>query len=167
MTVMAIHTLPRPQSIIIGVFLFLLAVAFAVAPLQLVFRSLGILFATLLVFSVAGMPFAYLTALLAPVLGLINGDMNWLIMLPIVMVSLLLTVLGLEFSWRYPAIVVVPLLCVLPQFIAWQLSRQALFEIELPWEPASNWVGLHALMALAGVLIAVYFDRRRAKRVKA
>ena len=161
MSAVAIRTLPAPQSYIIGLFLFLVAAALAVSPLPLLYRSAGILLIMYLAFSVAGMGFAYLTALLAPPVGLLSGDPNWLVMLPIVLTSALLGALGLEYAWRYPALVVSPLLVALPPFIAYTLSRQELFRVALPWEPAPTWIGLHALLALAGVLVAVYLDRRR------
>lgn len=157
----AIRTLPAPQSFIIGFFLFLVAAALAVSPLPLLYRSAGLLLIMYLNFSVAGMPFVYLTALLAPPVGLLSGDADWLIMLPIVLTSTMLGALGLEYAWRYPALVVSPLLAVLPQFVAYTLSQQELFAVTLPWEPARAWIGLHALLALAGVLVAIYLDRRR------
>jgi hypothetical protein len=162
-----IHTLPRPQNIIIGTFLFLLAAVSAAAPIPLLYRSLGIVLCTYLAFSAGGMPFAYLTALFAPPLGLINGDQNWLVMLPIVMSSLLLAVLALEYAWRYPALILSPLLFTIPQFIAMRLSRNELFAVTLPWEPAQSWVGIHALTALGGVLIAIYLDRVRERSAPA
>ncbi len=155
------RTLPAPQSYIIGFFLFLTAAALAVSPLPLLYRSAGILLVMYLSFSVAGMGFVYLTALLAPPVGLLSGDANWLVMLPIVLTSTLLGALGLEYAWRYPALLVSPLLVALPQVIAYTLSRQDLFKVTLPWEPAPTWLGLHALVALAGVLVAIYLDRRR------
>lgn len=161
------HTLPVPQGPIIGTFLVLLAAALAISPLGLLYKSLAILLALYLAFGVGGMPFAYLVALLAPPVGLLSGDVNWLIMLPFVMSSLLLAALGLEYAWRYPAILVSPLLYVLPQLIAYQLSRQELFAVSLPWEPARNWLLLHALMGLAGALLAVYWDRWREKQLQA
>ncbi|CAN5761154.1 hypothetical protein BH24DEI2_BH24DEI2_14560 [soil metagenome] len=164
MSAVAIRTLPAPQSYIIGFFLFLVAAALAVSPLPLLYRSAGILFIMYLTFSVAGMGFVYLTALLAPPVGLLSGNADRLVMLPPVLASTLLGALGLEYAWRYPALVVSPLLAVLPPFIAYTLSRQTLFAVALPWEPAPTWLGLHALVALAGVLVAVYLDRRRAQR---
>lgn len=160
---MAIRTLPAPQSWIIGLFLFLVAAALASSPLPLIYRSLGIVFSMYLVFSVAGMPFVYLTALIAPPVGLLAGDTTWLVMLPIIMASTLLAALGLEYAWRYPALVLSPLLVVAPQIIAYTLSRQDLFAVILPWEPARSWIVLHGLVALAGVLINLYWDRRREK----
>ena len=158
---MAIRTLPAPQNLIIGFFIFLVAAALAVSPLPLLYRSLGILLAMYLVFSVAGMPFVYLTALVAPPIGLLANDADWLILLPILLSSTLLGALGLEYAWRYPALLVSPLLVVAPQLIALTLSRQSLFAVRLPWEPADAWVTLHGLVALAGMLVAVYIDRKR------
>ena len=156
-----IRTLPTPQNFIIGSFLVLAAAAFAAAPLSLALRSVGILLITYLAFSVGGASFAYLSALIAPPVGLIGGDPTWLVMLPIIMSGTLLGVLGLEFAWRYPALLISPLLVALPHFIAWRMAQQSLFEIDLPWGNPTNWLGLHLLSALAGVLICIYFDRRR------
>lgn len=161
---MSIRTLPSPQNVIIGVFVFLLAALLAIAPLGLLYKSLGILLAMYLAFSVGGMPFAYLTALIAPPVGILAGNPDWLVLLPLVMVSLLLAALGLEYAWRYPAILVSPLLYLLPQLLAARLARQELFEVSLPWEPVRSWLLLHALVALASTLLAVYLDRMRAKR---
>lgn len=160
---MAIRTLNAPQSYIIGLFLFLVAAALAASPLPLFYRSAGILLLMYLVFGVAGMPFVYLTALIAPPVGLVSGDPDWLIMLPLIMSSSLLAALGLEYAWRYPALIVSPLLAVAPFIIAAALSRQELFAITLPWEPVNRWIALHTLVALAGVLVNVYLDRRREK----
>lgn len=159
-----IRTLPAPQNVIVGGFFFLLAAALAIAPLGLLYKSLGILLAMYLAFSAGGMPFAYLSALIAPPVGLLSGNPDWLVMLPLVMVWLLLAALGLEYAWRYPAVAVSPLLCVLPQLLAARLSRQELFQVALPWEPAGTWVLLHGLVAVAGTLLAVYLDRLRRKR---
>ncbi len=156
-----VHTLPKPLNIVVGIFLFLLAAVCAAAPIPMVYRSLGVVLATYLAFSSSGMPFAYLTALVAPLIGLIARDANWFIMLPITLSSLLLAVLALEFSWRYPALILSPLLFIIPQVVALRLSKDELFAVTLPWEPANNWVGLHFLVAFAGVLVAIYLDRRR------
>ncbi len=160
-----IRTAPAPLNLVIGTFLVLAAVVSAVAPLPPMFRSLGILLFSYLAFAMSGMPFAYLAALLAPPLGLISSDANWLVMLPIVLSSNLLAMLGLEFAWRYPAVVISPLLQIAPQLFVMQMSRRELFQVALPWEPnPSLWIGLHALVAVAGVLAAVMLDRRRATR---
>ena len=160
---MAIRTLSTPQNYIIGLFLFLVAAALAVSPLPLFYRSAGLLLMMYLVFSIAGMPFVYLIALIAPPLGLLAGDPNWLIMLPVILSSTLLGALGLEYAWRYPALLVSPLLVATPLFIVYTLSRQELFAVNLPWEPAGNWITLHLLVALAGMLVNIYIDRRREK----
>jgi hypothetical protein len=153
---------PAPQRLVIGSFLFLAAVACAVAPLPLVFRSVGILLFSYLAFSAGGAPVAFVTALLAPAAGLITGNSDWLVMLPIVLASNLLAMIGLEYAWRYPALVASPLLQAIPPLFVLNVSRQELFAVDLPWEPrAATWIALHALTALAGVLVAVYLDRRR------
>ena len=160
---MAIRTLPAPQNFIIGTFLFLAAAALAVAPLPALYRSAGILLIMYLSFSVAGMPFVYLTALIAPPVGLLAGDGDWLVLLPIILTSTLLAAIGLEYAWRYPAILLSPLLAVVPQLVAATLSQQSLFAVDLPWDGARTWIGLHFLVALGGVMVAVYLDRKREK----
>lgn len=153
---------PMPQRLIIGGFLFLAGMAFAVAPLPLAVRSAGILLSAYLAFSAAGSAPAYLVALLAPVAGLLVNDRDWLVMLPIIAASNLLAIVGLEFAWRYLALLISPLLHVSPQLFVLTVSDQELFEVNLPWEPEPvRWVGLHALVALAGTLTAIYLDRRR------
>lgn len=157
-----IRAAPMPQRLFIGLFLFLAAVVFAVAPLPPVYRSVGIVLCAYLAFAGAGMPAAYLTALIAPPLGLIQGTGDWLIMLPIVLAGNLLAMLGLEYAWRLPAVVVSPLLLVAPAFVTWQLSQKELFEVALPWSVEERtWVLLHLLVGVAGVLVALFVDRRR------
>ncbi|HRN18471.1 MAG TPA: hypothetical protein PLU66_05230 [Trueperaceae bacterium] len=157
-----IRTSPMPQRLFAGLFFFLVALVCAVAPMPVLFRSLGIVLASYLAFASAGMPVAYLCALVAPPIGLIGGDSDWLVILPIVLSGNLLAMLGLEFAWRLPAILVSPALLVTPAFVAWQLSRKPLFEVTLPWQASeATWVALHFLVAALGVLLAVYLDRRR------
>jgi len=159
-----IRTAAMPQRLFIGLFLFLAAVVFAVAPLPLMFRSLGVILCSYLAFAAAGMPAAYLTALLTPPLGLIRGDQDWLVMLPIILSGNLLAMLGLEFGWRPLALLVSPALLVAPAFVTWQLSKQALFEVSLPWDAQEGtWIALHLLIGAAGVLVALYLDRRRSR----
>lgn len=151
-----------PQRLFIGLFFFLAAAVAAVAPMPLVFRSLGIALSAYLGFAAAGLPAAYLTALLAPPIGLIGGDPDWLVMLPVVLAGNLLAMLGLEFGWRLLALPLSPLLLVLPAVATWQLPHRPLFEVVLPWEgQEATWVLLHLFVALFGVLVALYLDRRR------
>ena len=158
---------PPTQRLFIGVFLFLVAAVCAVAPLPILYRSLGILLAAYAAFAFAGMPFAYAVALLAPAIGLISGTTAWLVMLPVILSSSLLAMLGLEFAWRYPAVVVSPALYVVPQFLVWQLSQRRLFSVDLPWDPSPVlWLSVHALTALAGVLGAIYMDRQNRERTQ-
>lgn len=160
-----VRTAPPPQNIIIGVFLLLAAVVFAVAPIPLLYRSLGIVMICYLIFSYSGSLFAYLTVLLAPVTGLITGDSEWLVMLPIMLSSGLLAVIGLDYAWRYSAIVISPILYLIPPLVVWQISNQPLFAVDLPWQGSEAlWLGLHGLTAFAGVLVAVYLDRRRERQ---
>lgn len=157
-----IRTAPAPQSLVIGIFLVLAAAVFAVAPIPLVLRSVGIIACAYLAFGVGGMPWAYGAALLAPPLGLLTGDTGWLVMLPVVLSGNLLAMLGLEFAWRWPALVLSPLLLIVPQLATLLLSNRALFRVELPWEPAGAiWILLHALVAVAGLLSAILLERRR------
>ena len=120
------------RALFIGIFLFLAAAACAVAPVPILFRSLGIVLFSYASFALAGSQMALLTALVAPVVGLLSGSEDWLVMLPIILASNLLE----------------------------------LFEVELPWQGEGlSWVGLHALVALFGVLTALLLDRGRRKRL--
>lgn len=160
-----IRTAPLPQSLLIGTFLFLAAVVSAVAPVPLLYRSLGILLFSYLAFGVGGMPFAYLSALLAPAIGLISGDPAWAVMLPLVLSSNLLAMLGLEFAWRLPALLVSPLALAVPLVFVRTASKIELFAVELPWDGSSAlWIVLHLLVAVAGIVIALVLDRRRARQ---
>lgn len=156
---------PPTRNLFVGIFLFLLAAVCAVAPLPILYRSLGILLASYAAFAFAGMPFAYATALLTPAIGLVSGTTAWLVMLPVMLSSSLLAMLGLEYAWRYPALIVSPALYVIPQLIVWQLSQRRLFAVELPWDPTPEvWLSVHVLAALAGVLGALYVERRASRR---
>lgn len=160
-----IRPAPVPQSIFTGVFLLLAAFVFAVAPIPLVLRSVGIVACAYLGFAMGGMPWAYLAALLAPPLGLLAGDSEWLVMMPVVLSGNLLGMLGLEYAWRWPALVVSPALLIAPQFATLLLSQRTLFRVELPWEPnAAGWVLLHALIAVGGIMAAILLERRRLQR---
>lgn len=163
-----IRTAPMPQRVFAGLFFFLAAVVCAAAPVPVLYRSLGIALSAYLGFAGAGMPAAYLAALLAPPVGLVGGDPEWLVMLPIVLSGNLLAMLGLEFGWRYAALLVSPSLLVVPALVTWQLSNRPLFEVALPWGAAEGtWVALHFLVAAFGVLVALYLDRRREARAGA
>ncbi len=149
-----------PHQLIVGIFIFLLAGVLAVAPLPLPARSLGIVLCFYSAFAFAGLPFAFATALLAPLAGLLTGSGDWLVMLPLMLVSGLLALLGLDYAWRTPALVVSPLLYILPQLFAWQLSQRSLFAVALPWQPSAPvWLGLHTLAALLGTLAALRWGR--------
>lgn len=157
-----IRTAAEPGRSIIGSFLLLAAMALALAPLAVSLRSAGIILLAYFAFSVGGIGFAYLTALIAPAVGLIGGDGAWLIMLPIVLSGNLLAMIGLEFAWRAAALLVSPLLLITPALVVQLLSRQALFRIELPWDDGNGaWLPLHLLSALFGLLIALWVDRQR------
>ena len=154
-----------PHLLIVGVFIFLLAAVLAVAPLPLLARSLGVALCFYAAFTFAGLPFAFATALLAPLAGLLTGSGDWLVMLPLLLVSGLLALLGLDYAWRTPALIVSPLLYILPQIVAWQLSQRSLFAVALPWQPSAPvWLGLHALVAVLGTLAALWWRRAGARR---
>lgn len=160
-----IRTAPMPQRLFAGLFFVLAAVVCAVAPMPALYRSLGIALCAYLGFGAAGMPAAYVAALVAPPIGLIGGDPDWLVMLPIVLSGNLLAMLGLEYGWRIGALVLSPALLVAPAFVAWQLSRKPLFEVALPWAGSEGaWVALHFLIGVFGILVALLLDRRRAAR---
>lgn len=128
---------PSPQRLVVGFFLVLLAIVVAVAPLPLLARSLGILASSYAALAFGGLPFAFAAALLAPVAGLLTGDPDWLVMLPLLLSSGLLGFLGLDYAWRYPAVAISPLLYMVPQALAWWLSQRDLFAIALPWQPSA------------------------------
>jgi len=152
-----------PQRLFVGVFVVLAAVVCAVAPMPILFRSLGIVLFAYLAFAAAGMPAAYVAALLAPPVGLVGGDPEWLVMLPIVLAGNLLAMLGLEYGWRWFAAVLSPVLLIVPALVAWRLSGQELFEVILPFAgQEGRWIALHLLVAVAGLLVALFLDRRRA-----
>lgn len=161
-----IRTVAMPQRLFIGLFFFLAAVVCAVAPMPIMYRSLGIALCAYLGFAMAGMPAAYLTALLAPPVGLIGGDPDWLVMLPIVLSGNLLAMIGLEYGWRLLAVPLSPILLVVPALVTWQLpQRMALFEVTLPWQgQEGSWIAMHLLVAAAGVLISLYLHRRRGRK---
>lgn len=154
----------EPQRSIIGTFLVLAAIVSAVAPMPVSLRSAAVALFAYLAFAVGGMAYAYVAALLAPALGLVGGDTSWLIMLPIVLSGNLLAMLGLEFAWRWAAVVVSPLLLVVPALFVQSMARSELFRVELPWNDARGaWVGLHLLVGVFGVLVALLIDRQRGR----
>lgn len=156
------------RALFIGIFLFLAAAACAVAPMPILYRSLGVVLFSYASFALAGSQLALFTALIAPVVGLLSGSEDWLVMLPIILASNLLGMLGLEFAWRYAAVIVSPLLLSAPGVVSVVLSGQELFEVDLPWQgDGFTWIGLHALVALLGVLGALLLDRNRRRRLGA
>lgn len=159
-----IRTAPEPQRTIVGTFLVLAAVVAAVAPMAVSLRSAAIALIAYLAFSVGGMPFAYLAALLGPALGLVAGDVDWLVMLPIVLSGNLLAMLALEFAWRWWAVVLSPALLVVPAAFVQSMAQRELFRVELPWDDARGaWIGLHLLVGVFGVLVAILIERRRTR----
>ncbi|MFN2321363.1 MAG: hypothetical protein ABR510_00190 [Trueperaceae bacterium] len=159
-----IRTAPEPQRTIVGTFLVLAAVVMAVAPMAVSLRSAGIALLAYLAFSIGGMPFAYLAALLGPALGLVASDVDWLVMLPIVLSGNLLAMIGLEYAWRWWAVVVSPILLVVPAAFVQSMAQRELFRVELPWDDARGaWLGLHLLVGVFGVLVAILIERGRTR----
>ena len=139
-----------------GIFLVLAAAVLAIAPVPVAYRSAGILLSAYLAFGVAGMPWAYLAALLAPAAGLLGGDGDWLALLPLILSGNLLAMLTLEYTWRLPALVFSPLALMAPHVTTWALSQRELFRVDLPLEPgALVWLFAHAGVAVLGVLLAM------------
>ena len=156
------YTPASPKNIIIGLFLCFFAAVIVVSPLPLLYRSMSVLFIAYLAASYGGMPFAYIVVILAPPLGLLKQDEHWLIFLPMIISSGLLAMLGLEYSWRYAAILVSPFLYLIPQIFIWQISEHRLFALTLPWQPNfTRWLTVHAFVAGAGVLTMLFLDRKR------
>jgi hypothetical protein len=159
-----IRTAPEPQRTIIGTFLVLAAVVAAVAPMAVSLRSAAIALLAYFAFAVGGMPFAYLAALVGPALGLVAGDVDWLVMLPIVLSGNLLALLALEFAWRWWAVLLSPALLIVPAAFVQSMAQRELFRVELPWDDARGaWLGLHALVGVFGVLVAILIERRRTR----
>jgi hypothetical protein len=159
-----IRTAHEPQRTIIGTFLVLAAVVAAVAPMAVSLRSAAIALLAYFAFAVGGMPFAYLAALVGPALGLVAGDVDWLVMLPIVLSGNLLALLALEFAWRWWAVLLSPALLVVPAAFVQSMAQRELFRVELPWDDARGaWLGLHALVGVFGVLVAILIERRRTR----
>ncbi len=159
-----IRTAPEPQRTIVGTFLVLVAVVAAVAPMAVSLRSAAIALVAYLAFAVGGMPFAYLAALVGPALGLVAGDVDWLVMLPIVLSGNLLAMLALEYAWRWWAILLSPALLIAPAAFVQAMAQRELFRVALPWDDARGaWMGLHLLVGVFGVLIAILIERRRTR----
>lgn len=154
--------MPKRAHPVVGLFFFLAAVAVAAAPLPELYRSLGVTLLAYLAFVLLRPSFAYLIVILAPPLGLVSGSSDWLVLQPLVISAGLLGVLGLEYAWRYPALVVSPLLHLAPYLVSWRMMQTELFAVALPLLPSAElWITLQGLVALAGTLFALYLDRRR------
>ncbi len=161
------YTPPPPKNIFMGLFLCFFAAVIIVSPLPILYRSMLTLFTAYLAASYGGMPFAYIVVVLVPPLGLLKQDDSWLIFLPMIISSGLLAMLGLEYSWRYAALLISPFLYILPQLFVWKVSEHRLFEIAIPWQPsATRWLIIHAFVAGAGVLTMLFLDRKRQKSFK-
>lgn len=165
-----IRTAPQPYNLFLGAGLVLLSIAIALSPLATLYRSVAILFCAYLAFSNSGTPAAYVIVLFSPLFGLRVETDTWLVLLPVMLSANVLAILGMDYGWRYEAgwrygvIVLSPLLAVLPAIIAWQGSLHPLFNVNLPWQPdAQTWIVMHAVVALAGVVIGLALDYKRAR----
>jgi hypothetical protein len=162
-----IRTAPQPYNLFIGAGLILLSVAIALSPLATLYRSVAILFCAYLAFSNSGTPAAYIIVLFSPLFGLRVETDTWLVLLPVMLSTNLLAMLGLDYGWRYGAIVLSPVLAVLPVLIAWQGALHPLFNVTLPWQPdARTWIVMHTVVALAGVVIGLALDYKRARATR-
>lgn len=162
----SLRQLNSGHSLLRGAFVLLLALVLAVSPLSMLVRSLGILFLGYTALAFSGLPLALACVLIAPLAGLLAAGNSWLIMLPIMLVSGLLALLGLDFAWRLPALFVSPLLTVLSQVLVLQLSQRSLFAVALPWEPNPQlWIILHGVTALVGTAMVIYLSGRDARQV--
>jgi len=159
-----IRTAPQPYNLFVGAGLILLSVAIALSPLATLYRSVAILFCAYLAFSNSGTPAAYIIVLFSPLFGLRVDTNTWLVLLPVMLSANLLAMLGLDYGWRYGAIVLSPVLAVLPAVIAWQGALHPLFSVDLPWQPdARTWIVMHAVVAFAGVVIGLALDFKRSR----
>lgn len=157
---------PSPRNVFMGIFLCCFAAVITVSPLPMLYRSMSILLIAYFAASFGGMPFAYLVVVLIPSLGLLKSDNSWLIFLPLIISSGVLAMLGLEYAWRYGALILSPLLYLIPQIFVWQVSEHRLFNLTLPWQPnAGRWMVVHTCITFTGVLIMLFLDRKRQKLV--
>lgn len=144
-------------AILLGVFCVALATICALAPLVPLHRSLAIILIAFIAVSFAGFPFGYITVLLPPMIGLYNGGVEWLIMLPMVLATGLIAVLAMDFGGRWLGWLLAPLLSVVPIVLVWQAAQHRLFSLELPWVLSQEiWVLSHALVVLLGTLIVIF-----------
>lgn len=157
-----IRTAPQPYNLFVGAGLILLSVVVALLPIATLYRSVAILLCAYLAFSNSGTAAAYIIVLFSPLFGLRYETSQWLVLLPIMLSTNLLAILGLDYGWRYGAIILSPLLCALPQIVAWQGAQHPLMNVVLPWEPsATTWLTLHVLTAVAGVAMGLALDYKR------
>ena len=165
--------LPSPFHFISGIALFILAIVLVSLPALALFplyKSIALLLSAYLAASLSGIAFAYLIVLLAPIIGLVTGgeDASWFIFLPMIVSSNLLHMFGLEYGWRFFAIVLSPVLGVVPQAALWYLAQRPIFALQLPWQPsAERWILSHFLTAFACTLLLLWLDRLYRRRPRA
>ncbi len=157
-----IRTAPQPYNFFVGMGLILLSVVIALLPVTTLYRSVAILLCAYLAFSNSGTVAAYIIVLFSPLFGLRYETSQWLVLLPVMLSTNLLAILGLDYGWRYGAIILSPLLCALPQIVAWQGSQHPLMNVVLPWQPsAQTWLTMHVVTAVAGVAMGLALDYKR------
>lgn len=153
------------RSLLIGIFLCLLAAVFAILPLPIFVRSIVLLFLAYMAVGFANIGFAYLIVLIIPVVGIFVDSAAWLIMSPVIMSAGLLAMLALEYTWRRMAVLASPLFWLLVPLFVHFVSQHRLFALELPWNDGMTWweqtplvwILLHGIVALIGSLIATIF----------
>ncbi|MEZ4608443.1 MAG: hypothetical protein R2865_17050, partial [Deinococcales bacterium] len=116
----------------------MLAAVATVLPLSLFYRSLLILASSYLAFSFGGIAFAYLIALFMPLIGIIVDSNTWLILSPVILSANLLAMLGLDYGWRYGALLLSPLLYAIPVIFVSRIAQHRLFNLDLSWTPSLN-----------------------------
>ena len=153
------------RSLIIGLFLCLLAAVIAILPIPIFVRSIVLLFLAYLSVAFANIGFSYLIALIVPVVGIFVDSAAWLILSPVIMSAGLLAMLALEYTWRRLAIIASPFFWLLVPIFVHFVSQHRLFELELPWNDGMTWweqtplvwIILHGIVALVGSILATSF----------
>ena len=157
------------RTLIIGLFLCLLATVFAILPIPIFVRSIVLLFLAYLAVAFANIGFSYLIVLIVPVLGIFIDSEAWLILSPVIMSAGLLAMLALEYTWRRLAIIASPFFWLLVPVFVHFVSQHRLFELELPWnngmtwweQSPLGWIILHGIVALVGSILATSFGGRQ------
>jgi len=153
------------RTLIIGLFLCLLAAVFAILPVPIFVRSIVLLFLAYMAVAFSNIGFAYLIVLIVPVVGIFVDSSAWLILSPVIMSAGLLAMLALEYTWRRLAVLASPFFWLLVPLFVNLVSQHPLFALELPWNDGMTWweqtpiiwIILHGIVALIGSIIATIF----------